>query len=152
MKRNTSSATARAANHNESFLFQQMMEDSPINVMRSDRDFVIRYMNAASKKTLGKIAHLLPCKVEDVVGKSLDIFHKDPARARRILGDPRNLPHQAPPDRSRSQVSRHHRVSDGRQDHYCEWQIPRSDGIYPRRDQGKEPQHVRWRSSSQFPN
>ncbi|HXJ85962.1 MAG TPA: methyl-accepting chemotaxis protein [Candidatus Binatia bacterium] len=95
MKSTASSAAVRTAVHKDTLLFQQMMENAPINVMRSDRDFIIRYMNAASRKTLAKIAHLLPCKAEDVVGQSIDIFHKDPARVRRILNDPANLPHHA---------------------------------------------------------
>jgi methyl-accepting chemotaxis protein len=90
MKRTASSTPGRAANHNDLPLFQQMLEDAPINVMRVDGDFVIRYMNAASRKTLGKIAHLLPCKVDEVIGKSIDIFHKDPGRVRRLLSDSGN--------------------------------------------------------------
>ena len=41
------------------------------------------------------LAHLLPCKVEDVVGSSIDIFHANPAHPRRMLADPKNLPHRA---------------------------------------------------------
>ena len=66
-----------------------------VDVIRADSEFVIRYMNDASKRTLAKLARLLPCKVEEIVGKSIDIFHKDPANQRRILSDPKNLPHQA---------------------------------------------------------
>ena len=95
MKSTASSAAARTAVHKDSEWFQQMMENAPINVMRSDRDLIIRYMNAASRKTLEKIAHLLPCKVEEVVGQSIDIFHKDPARVRRLLASDKNLPHKS---------------------------------------------------------
>jgi methyl-accepting chemotaxis protein len=91
----TTAEDSLAADNRETLLFQQMIENCPVNVMRADTGFIIRYMNAASKKTLGRIAHLLPCKVDEVVGQSVDIFHKDPARPRRILSDPGNLPHQA---------------------------------------------------------
>jgi methyl-accepting chemotaxis protein len=76
-------------------LFQQMVENVPINVMCADTDMVIRYVNAASRRTLARVAHLLPCKVEEIVGKPIDVFHKDPAQPRRILSDPKNLPHRA---------------------------------------------------------
>jgi methyl-accepting chemotaxis protein len=84
-----------AADNKEALMFQQMMENSPINVMRAGTDLVIRYMNAASKETLKKLEHLLPCKLDQVVGSSIDIFHKNPAHQRRMLSDPRNLPHRA---------------------------------------------------------
>ena len=34
-------------------------------------------------------------KTDEVVGHSIDIFHKDPQRIRMLLSDPKNLPHQA---------------------------------------------------------
>ena len=76
-------------------MFEQMMETSPLNFIRADTDLIIRYMNPASRATLTKLAHLLPCKVDDIVGNSIDIFHKNPAHPRRILADPKNLPHRA---------------------------------------------------------
>jgi truncated hemoglobin YjbI/PAS domain-containing protein len=86
---------ALAADNREALVFQQLIENSPINVMRADTDLIIRYQNEASRKTLTKLAHLLPCPVERVVGSSVDIFHKNPMHQRRILNDPRNLPHHA---------------------------------------------------------
>jgi methyl-accepting chemotaxis protein len=76
-------------------MFERMLEELPFNVMRADTDLIIRYMNPSSSRTLKKVEHLLPCKVEEIVGKSVDIFHKNPAHQRRILGDPGNLPREA---------------------------------------------------------
>jgi methyl-accepting chemotaxis protein len=76
-------------------MLAEMMEQAPINLMRADMNLVIRYINAASKKTLRRIAHLLPCKVDEVVGSSIDIFHRNPAHQRQLLSDERNLPHRA---------------------------------------------------------
>jgi methyl-accepting chemotaxis protein len=72
-----------------------MMENCSLNILRADTNLIIRYMNPASRATLAKLAHLLPCKVEDVVGSSIDIFHKHPEHQRRMMADPKNLPHQA---------------------------------------------------------
>lgn len=83
------------ADNREALIFKQLIENSPINVMRADTDLVIQYMNAASLKTLGQLAHLLPCPVDKVVGTNIDIFHKNPAHQRRIMSDPKNLPRQA---------------------------------------------------------
>ena len=37
----------------------------------------------------------LPIAASQIVGQSVDIFHKNPAHQRRMLNDPRNLPHRA---------------------------------------------------------
>ncbi|MFY9675637.1 MAG: PAS domain-containing protein [Terriglobales bacterium] len=72
-----------------------MLDKVPVNVMYADRDLNIVYMNGRSLQTLKTIEHLLPCKAEEVVGKSIDLFHKDPAHQRRIMTSDRNLPHTA---------------------------------------------------------
>jgi len=72
-----------------------MMENAPINMIFADRDLRIQYLNPASIDTLRKVEHLLPVKVDQVKGQSVDIFHKNPERIRRLLSDPQNLPHRA---------------------------------------------------------
>ena len=72
-----------------------MTENSPINVIYADKDLNIQYMNPASEKTLKTVAQYLPIPVDQIMGKSVDIFHQNPAHQRNILSDPRNLPHQA---------------------------------------------------------
>jgi methyl-accepting chemotaxis protein len=74
---------------------QSMMENSPINTMYADRDLIIRYMNPASTETLKTLQQYLPCRVEEMVGQCIDIFHKNPAHQRKLLADPANLPRQA---------------------------------------------------------
>lgn len=72
-----------------------MVESAPVNIMFADKDGVIRYANPASKKTMRLIEQHMPCRVDEVVGNTYDIFHKDPARVRNLLADPANLPHEA---------------------------------------------------------
>ena len=73
-----------------------MVENSPTNTMFCDTDMVIRYMNPASLTTLRTIEKLLPCKVDDIIGKSVDVFHKHPAQQHKILSSPEQyLPHSA---------------------------------------------------------
>ena len=74
---------------------QSMVENSPTNVMMADPDLNIMYVNPASIKTLTQLAQYLPVSVDQVIGSSIDIFHKDPAYQRKILGDPKNLPVEA---------------------------------------------------------
>ncbi len=74
--------------------FAQMVENMPINVMTCDlREFKINYVNKASRDTLKSIEHLLPVKAGDIIGTSIDIFHKNPGHQRKLLADPANLPH-----------------------------------------------------------
>ncbi|MBL9120958.1 MAG: HAMP domain-containing protein [Phycisphaerae bacterium] len=73
-----------------------MVESAPINIMFADKDRIIRYINPSSAKTLKKIEGALPVKAEQIVGSSIDIFHKNPAHQRAILSDPtKNLPRSA---------------------------------------------------------
>ncbi|HWE40691.1 MAG TPA: methyl-accepting chemotaxis protein [Isosphaeraceae bacterium] len=70
----------------------QMIENAPINVMYADRDLTLRYMNATSVRTFKRLEQHLPIKADQMLGRSIDIYHKDPEHQRRLLADPRNLP------------------------------------------------------------
>lgn len=79
------------------FAQAQMIEDLPLGVMTCDPkdDFRITFMNKRSNEVLRTIESLLPCKVEELKGKSIDILHRHPEHQRRILSNPANLPHRA---------------------------------------------------------
>lgn len=71
----------------------QMVDEMPINVMMLNlEDFTISYANKTSIETLRSLEHLLPCKVDDLVGQCFDIFHKNPKHQRDLVADPKNLP------------------------------------------------------------
>lgn len=77
-------------------VFAQVVDDLPVNVIICDRKkFRITYMNEASRRTLERIEHLLPCPADALIGRSIDIFLDDPPRQRRLLADPANLPQTA---------------------------------------------------------
>jgi methyl-accepting chemotaxis protein len=88
-------ATERVQMESEIAQIRSMVENAPINVIFADKDLVIRYLNPASRKQLKALEQYLPIPVEQIVGQSIDVFHKNPAHQRRIVGDPRNLPHRA---------------------------------------------------------
>ena len=79
---------------NEAQRYQQMVHLSPINTMIADPQGKLMYMNENSSKTLKKLEHFLPEKVDKLVGNSIDWFHKNPEKQRKIIKDPNNLPHQ----------------------------------------------------------
>ncbi len=74
---------------------KQLIENTPSSLMYADRDLKILFLNPASLKLLKRIEAYLPCKADDVLGQNLDIFHRHPEHQRRLLADPKNLPHRA---------------------------------------------------------
>lgn len=73
----------------------QMVDLSPVNTMMSTPDGILTYMNSNSKDTLRTLEKYLPDRVDNLVGKSIDWFHKNPETQKKIIGNPSNLPHKA---------------------------------------------------------
>lgn len=86
--------TAKLKLEEEGAKSQQMLANMPINILLADKDGIVTFMNESSRKTLKTLEGLLPVSVEDIVGGSYDVFHKTPERQRKLLSDPKNLPHQ----------------------------------------------------------
>jgi methyl-accepting chemotaxis protein len=69
-------------------------------IMMIDRDFVINYVNDATRKLLmrreSEIRKVFPrFDAAAIVGTCIDTFHSRPEHQRRLLSDPSNLPHTA---------------------------------------------------------
>lgn len=74
----------------------QMLDEMPINVMMADpKTFVINYANRTTIENLKDLRAFLPVDPENLVGTSIDVFHKHPEHQRALLSDPNNLPHSA---------------------------------------------------------
>ncbi len=73
---------------------QSMVDSLPINVILAGLDLKIQYMNPRSSKTLESLQQFLPIKVSEMVGQSIDAFHKNPTHQRSMLADDKHLPHQ----------------------------------------------------------
>ena len=71
---------------------KQMVDNAPVNIMYADLDLKVRYMNPRAEQTLKRLEEHLPIKVSQMIGSSIDIFHKAPEYQQRLLADPRNLP------------------------------------------------------------
>ena len=73
-----------------------MLDEMPINVMMADpQTYKITYANRTTVKTLEQIRHLIPIEPKDIIGTTIDVFHKSPTHQRNMLADPANLPHNA---------------------------------------------------------
>ncbi|MFE1597535.1 methyl-accepting chemotaxis protein [Methylobacterium sp. ID0610] len=84
------------AKRNEVSRLMTMIDDMPVAVMTADpqNDFKINYLNDTSRRTLETIEQYLPVKVKDLLGSSIDVFHKNPGHQREMLKDARHLPHR----------------------------------------------------------
>jgi methyl-accepting chemotaxis protein len=60
--------------------------------MLAGLDLKITYVNPASMQTLKKLEKHLPIKAENIIGTSIDVFHRNPSHQRKLLSDDRNLP------------------------------------------------------------
>lgn len=79
----------------KSVVFERLASNAPTNLMMTDLDLNVTYANRRSIETLKTLEYAMPCKAEEIVGKCIDMFHKNPGRVRKILADPANLPHTA---------------------------------------------------------
>jgi methyl-accepting chemotaxis protein len=80
--------------------FEFALDALPCNAMFCDRELILRYLNRSSRKTLMSLQQYLPVPVNEIVGKSIHIFHKLPANVEKILGGKQHhlvhkLPHKA---------------------------------------------------------
>jgi len=81
---------------NTGIQFKSMAENAAQNIMTCDENGVINYLNPQSVKTLESIAEILPVPVDEIVGSSFDIFHKDPTYQQKLLkSHKRSFPRQA---------------------------------------------------------
>jgi len=75
---------------------KEMVDKMPINAMMCDPETLeLTYMNNASRETLKELQEYLPVDADNLMGQSIDVFHKNPEHQRQILRDPNNLPWNA---------------------------------------------------------
>ena len=86
------------SDHDQSFRWA--LDALPANAMFCDKDLILRYMNRSSRATMRSLEQHLPVSADEMIGKSIHIFHKTPANVDRILGHTptpshHQLPHKA---------------------------------------------------------
>jgi methyl-accepting chemotaxis protein len=72
---------------------RDMLDTVSACVMYLELDGTISYMNRASLETLRTLEAHLPVRAEQIVGRSFDTFYPQAGQYRRLLGNPRSLPH-----------------------------------------------------------
>ena len=80
----------------EAFQLKAVVEASPQATMLGDaKTLDVTYMNPAAVELFRTVQSGLPCRADEIVGKNIDIFHKNPAHQRSMLASDANLPHHA---------------------------------------------------------
>jgi methyl-accepting chemotaxis protein len=76
-----------------------LVEAAPINLMATNLDFELVYINPQAQATLDgldpEIRRMFRIGSSELLGGSIHRMHKDPARIERILRDPASFPHHA---------------------------------------------------------
>ncbi len=70
-----------------------LMDESSDSLMFADHDFVLRHINPAVSVAFESLEEFLPGKIERLVGKRVDTFHRKLSLVKTIISDPRNLPY-----------------------------------------------------------
>lgn len=87
--------TSERKQENEIRRVMNMVEQMPTAVFLCNVNLEITYLNPAARQTIDTLEPYLKVSAEEILGKNIDIFHKDPSYQRRILADPDALPHRA---------------------------------------------------------
>jgi methyl-accepting chemotaxis protein len=62
-----------------------LVEGSPVNMIFTDNDDIVRYMNPSSIALIGAIQDAIGRSAESIMGQSIHVFHKDPERVKTVL-------------------------------------------------------------------
>lgn len=73
----------------ESLQLRALVKNATLSLMLADTDGIITYMNQAALKLFSEVEHVLRWKASEMVGKSIDDFHKNPRHQRSLLADHR---------------------------------------------------------------
>lgn len=75
----------------------RVLDEMPVNIMIADRNqnWRISYLNRTSRRTLKAVESELAVPIDQILGSSIDVFHKNPNHQRHLLSEERNLPHRA---------------------------------------------------------
>ena len=69
-----------------------MVENTPTATIFAGSDGIIQYLNPESENLLKRLEGQVSIGTDSILGKSMDVFHKNPQHQRKIVSDPRNLP------------------------------------------------------------
>ncbi|MEZ6063443.1 MAG: methyl-accepting chemotaxis protein [Planctomycetaceae bacterium] len=71
-----------------------MMDNASAAMMFADKGNVITFVNTAAVRLLAKVESHMPVKAEQIIGQSIDVFHRKPQHQRDLIANAKNFPHE----------------------------------------------------------
>lgn len=88
--------TYKEKSEREMACIRAMVESAPMNLFFADAELKVQYLNGAAMNLLESLSSSLPFGFDEILGQSIESFHKQPELQRRIIMDPRSaLPHRS---------------------------------------------------------
>ena len=80
----------------EGLRMRAAVQNASVRLMLTDEQGTIVFVNPAAEALFKALEHELPCKASELVGKSFDVFHKNPRHQRAMLTRHREMfPHRS---------------------------------------------------------
>ncbi len=76
----------------EHSLSKAMLENMAASITFADANNIITYANPAAINLLRPVEKHLPVRADQIMGQSIDVFHKNPHHQRSLVADPKNFP------------------------------------------------------------
>lgn len=76
----------------DAHIMRQSIHDMIVPVALANKDGIIEYVNDAFTALMAEIADSLPCPVDAIRGKNIDLFHKHPAHQRAMIRSESSFP------------------------------------------------------------
>ncbi|MDE2581073.1 MAG: HAMP domain-containing protein, partial [Rhodospirillales bacterium] len=78
----------------DAFVKAEMIRQFPTGVMMAEAagEARITFINPEAERLMGLIGAHLPVPADQLIGQSIDLFHREPGRQRVLLADPERLP------------------------------------------------------------
>ena len=97
LRENATAITGFEDTRHESLFKSSAFEGSSVAMMMVDRDFMVTFVNEATRKLLTdkeqEFRAIWPTfRADSIIGACIDMFHKNPAHQRQLLSNPANLP------------------------------------------------------------
>lgn len=86
----------RLKKQQDALRMRRMVENASVRLMACDAQGKIIYANPSAIELFKHIEDDLPCKANEIVGQSFDIFHKNPSHQQGLIKDPiKHFPRRA---------------------------------------------------------
>lgn len=81
-----------AEKNSQNNLIKNMLTNMAASITFADANNIISYVNPAAENLLRKVEQFLPVRANQILGQSIDVFHKNPNHQRQLVANKQNFP------------------------------------------------------------